>query len=72
MKTVSELGRDHDLCTFSTGIADGELTAGQGKLNEFGYFAIPCPECAGRMSAKLQDHSRQAVAIIESLFARHH
>ncbi len=44
-QTVSERGLPHDRCFYSTGI-DGGITAGQGRLDESGYFAIPCPECA--------------------------
>jgi len=36
---------DHSKCCFSTGIC-GSITAGQGKLDENGYWEFPCPECA--------------------------
>jgi hypothetical protein len=36
---------DHSKCKFSTGIHDG-ITAGQGKLDFYGFWEFPCPECA--------------------------
>lgn len=48
--TVSERGLNHNDCQYSTNIADA-ITAGQGKLDALGDFAIPCPDCAARMAA---------------------
>jgi hypothetical protein len=36
---------DHRLCYWSTGIHDG-LTVGQGELDSYGYWDVPCPVCA--------------------------
>ena len=67
MKTVSELGRDHSLCIFSTGIC-GSLTAGQGKLDDMGYFAIPCPECAARAQERLDRQTDRVMSLVMSRF----
>src|SRR3954469_23857454 len=40
--------RDHKKCAISTGIC-GSITAGQGRLDENGYFEYPCFECAKRV-----------------------
>jgi hypothetical protein len=44
---------DHSKCKFSTGI-DGGLTAGQGKLDEYGFWEIACPKCLKEMLEKLE------------------
>lgn len=54
---------DHSKCRASTGI-DETITAGQGKLDENGFWEIPCPECALRF-AKLVDRSSGDDAIID-------
>lgn len=36
--------KDHSLCKFSTGIC-GSLTAGQGVLDNNGYWEMPCYVC---------------------------
>lgn len=43
---------DHTKCRFSTGI-DEQLTAGQGKLDENGFWQFPCPDCEDRLNAQL-------------------
>lgn len=43
---------DHSKCMFSTGI-DESLTAGQGKLDEMGFWEIPCEKCKKEMEEKL-------------------
>jgi hypothetical protein len=45
---------DHTKCNFSTGI-DEQLTAGQGKLDENGFWEFPCPECEDRMNGFLAE-----------------
>ena len=50
--TTPEL--EHSECLYSTSIA-GHLTAGQGKLDEYGHFEIPCIDCAAAMTAKLTE-----------------
>lgn len=49
MSTVDDLGLDHADCRFSSGYADLELTAGQGELDQFGYWDIPCPSCVAKV-----------------------
>jgi hypothetical protein len=62
-KTVSELGRDHAHCIFSTGIC-GTLTAGQGKLDPMGYFEIDCPECAARAQERLNRQTDRVLSLV--------
>lgn len=45
--------KDHSKCQFSTGIC-GTLTAGQGKLDDNGYWELPCPECVAKFELPLQ------------------
>jgi hypothetical protein len=42
---------DHSKCCWSTGIHDC-LTVGRGKLDEYGFWEIPCPTCARRYEAE--------------------
>lgn len=57
LKTVDDLGLPHSACSFSTDIADG-LSAGQGKLDGYGFFEIPCPVCVERVARKLAERSQ--------------
>lgn len=45
---------DHTKCRFSTGIHDG-LTVGQGELDFYGYWEIPCYECARKYEKEHPD-----------------
>ena len=40
----------------STGI-DGKITAGQGKLDQYGYFEYPCKKCAKEIILKINNGS---------------
>jgi len=50
---------DHSNCYLSSGIC-GSITAGQGKLDENGYFEIPCIECANRAEEYWYSEPEQA------------
>lgn len=54
LPTVDALGLDHANCMTSTGI-DDSITAGQGYLDFAGFWSIPCPHCAERARAALED-----------------
>lgn len=51
-KTVDQLGLDHNNCKFSTDITD-TLSAGQGKLDNNGFWEFNCQPCANAMQAKI-------------------
>ena len=57
--TVDEAGLPHSQCQISTGICES-ITAGQGKLDDMGYFAFPCPACAARMQERMENLARIA------------
>lgn len=44
---------NHKHCKYSSDLS-GKLTAGQGKIDYWGYFERPCPECAKEMSQKIK------------------
>lgn len=45
---------DHSKCSISTGI-DGSLTAGQGKLDQNGYWQFPCDECRLKVRNRIME-----------------
>lgn len=51
---------DHSKCRFSTGICGG-LTAGQGKLDIYGYWEMPCPICLTEMLEKIGIEDNEVV-----------
>lgn len=59
------LYNSHTKCRASTGICDN-ITAGQGKLDENGYWEIPCPECALKFT-RLVIRSRDDDALMDEL-----
>jgi len=56
---------DHSKCRASTGI-DDTITAGQGKLDENGFWEIPCPECELKFS-RLLDNSRHDNSLMDEI-----
>lgn len=53
---------DHSKCCFSTGIC-GNITAGQGKLDDNGYWEIPCYECIRKANTKTATQDQIATAL---------
>lgn len=45
------------VCKCSTGIC-GSTTLGSGRLDDFGYWEFPCPECAREMERMLPEYGQ--------------
>lgn len=55
---------DHSKCSYSTGIC-GSDTAGQGKLDENGYWEFPCARCLRKLKRTL--YPRQFEKFLQTL-----
>lgn len=52
---------DHSKCRVSTGI-DDRLTAGQGKLDDMGFWEFPCEPCRARAQGQWNVAERLLIA----------